>query len=386
MPVEQLKQMHASLLDCVACLSSDDLREQYHDDLSPLGWHLGHVAYIGQYWLHEVIRGDASRTAGMDQQFLPELIEKTRRQSLPGIDDLDVIADAYRDIETTLEALQADERQGHQLLERDYIGWFLLQHAAQHLEIMHMVLQQRQLKTLDHSLFPEAVTGTLSEPEPPRVPALHIESGSYPVGFQGVQAYDNECPGFSRQLEAFLIALTPVSNAEYLGFIRAGGYTREAYWSEAGWQWRQANRVDSPQHWHAKGDSWLQVTPAGVAALPAGDAVNGIAWHEAEAFAAYAGCRLPHELEWETAMKLSVDLTSTTGGGWEWCANTLYPYEGFQAFPYQRYSQPWFDQRHYVLRGAGPYTDACVRRPSFRNFYTADKRYAFSGLRLAASR
>lgn len=383
MPVDQLKQVHTALLDCVAGLRSSELRKQYHPDLSPLGWHLGHVAYIGQYWLDEVILDDDDKTSGKDAQFLPERIDKKSRKKLAGIDDLDALEHMYRDIEATLLALQTN-KQAHQLMNDDYIGWFLVQHAAQHHETMHMVLQQRQLILHDDETLHDVDMAGLSTSEPPAIPSLQVEKGSYPIGSHDVLAYDNECPGHDAQIETFLIAPRPVSNAQYLGFIDVGGYSERRYWSDAGWQWKTSHGVVAPQHWHHVSGKWIQSTPFGFDSLEPDDAVIGLAWHEAEAFARYAGARLPHENEWEIVMSLHPELDSSTGGGWEWCSNTLYPYDGFQAFPYERYSQPWFDGCHYVMRGAGPYTNTLVRRPSFRNFYLADKRYAFSGLRLAA--
>jgi len=77
-------------------------------------------------------------------------------------------------------------------------------------------------------------------------------------------------------------------------------------------------------------------------------------------------------------------LLHSTGGAWEWCANTFFPYEGFTAFPYERYSSPWFDENHYVLKGRSPFSGETVCQPSFRNFYQPEKRHIFAGLRLAS--
>jgi ergothioneine biosynthesis protein EgtB len=387
MLVEKLSRTHNALLDCVAELSSEELRKQYHADLSPLGWHLGHVAFIGQYWLYEVVLGDNSRTAALHEQFLPERIEKTDRQNLPGIDDLSSIAASYRDIEHLLNSLLSEATASHHLLENDYIGWFLLQHAAQHLETLHMVLQQRQIKiNRGQTPFTEQLGSDsyLSQPDAIALPDCIVEDGIYPIGSSSPTAYDNECPPFEIELDGFRIASTQVSNAQYLAFMLDGGYERPEFWSDSGWQWSQRHSLSSPQHWHGEQASWYQSSPVGASRLDPKEAVTGLGWYEADAFARYACCRLPHETEWEAAVRSNPDLWPSAGGSWEWCANTLYPYEGFRAFPYERYSQPWFDNSHYVMRGAGPYTNDSVRRPSFRNFYTADKRYAFTGLRLAA--
>jgi|GEM_PF-6160418 len=383
MLAKKLTHVHNAMLDCVAELPPEDLRKQYHVDLSQLGWHLGHVAYIGQYWLREVVLGDDSRTVELHDQFLPERIKKADRKSLPGIDDLTAIAASYRDIEHLLELLQSETNKSHTLLEGDYIGWFLLQHAAQHLETMHMVLQQRQINR-GQTPIEQLGSDPYLSPNATVQPDCIVEGGLYPMGSASVAAYDNECPSFEIKLDGFRIASTPVSNAQYLAFMLDGGYERPEFWSDSGWQWKQNHSLSSPQHWHGEQASWYQSSPYSANCLDPNEAVTGLGWYEADAFARYADFRLPHETEWEAAMSTQPELCSSIGGSWEWCANTLYPYEGFRAFPYERYSQPWFDYCHFVMRGAGPYTSEYVRRPSFRNFYTADKRYAFSGLRLAA--
>ena len=103
-----------------------------------------------------------------------------------------------------------------------------------------------------------------------------------------------------------------------------------------------------------------------------------------ETAAAWADARLPHEFEWEAAADLG--LLQNIGYVWEWCSNALSPYPGFQAFPYDRYSTPWFDDHHLVLRGGSLYTDPGLRRNSFRNFFEPHVRHHFGGLRLAFDR
>ena len=122
------------------------------------------------------------------------------------------------------------------------------------------------------------------------------------------------------------------------------------------------------------------ITPHGPVDLAPTGSVYGISRYEAEAFAHWANARLPHEYEWETADRMK--LLQNSGKVWEWCTNTLHPYTGFKAFPYEGYSVPYFDGTHYVLKGGSIYTQDVIHRPSFRNYYQSDKRHLFSGLRL----
>jgi iron(II)-dependent oxidoreductase len=172
-----------------------------------------------------------------------------------------------------------------------------------------------------------------------------------------------------------------VSNAEFLGFIEGGAYENAEHWGEDAWQWKQAHSITHPQHWRCDDAGYFYGTNAnGHYLLEPHSPVCGLSHHEASALAHWAGARLPHEYEWEVAKKAG--LLSLKDEVWEWCLNTLHPYEGFEAFPYAGYSLPWFDEKHFTLRGHSQYTLPAIKRDTFRNFYQADKRHFPAGLRL----
>lgn len=178
------------------------------------------------------------------------------------------------------------------------------------------------------------------------------------------------------------LARRPATNAEFLGFMEDGGYRRAELWEPEGWRRRGAEGLAHPGHWREAPDGgWYEIAGPGERALETDAPVRGLSRYEAHAFAVWAGGRLPHEYEWEAAARAG--LLEGVGDAWEWCANPFHPYPGFRAFPYERYSTPWFDGRHYTLRGAGPHTRDAVRRPGFRNFYVPETRYLFAGVRPA---
>ncbi len=374
----RLSFLHGRLIKQFSSYSEKDLRTQYHPDLSQLGWHLAHIAFIEQYWLREVVLGDNSRTENLHQYFFPERIGKSERGNLQVIADFEQLQDDFSDAEKLWTELSRG-RCVHPLLKNAYLGWFLIQHGEQHLETMQMVLCQRALTSVSETDF----TAVQFDARCPVLPELLIADGDYVVGSDDILACDNEQPVHKLTLPAFLVATRPVSNAEYLGFMQDGGYRRAEFWTEEGWQWIMDCQHFAPEYWQQNEQgNWFSLSADGSTDLVPDEAVSGLSWYEADAFARYAGCRLPHEHEWESAMKTESRAMASTGQAWEWCSNTFFPYDGFQAFPYERYSTPWFANNHYLLRGSSSFSGDTVRQPSFRNFYQPGKRHVFAGLRL----
>jgi iron(II)-dependent oxidoreductase len=379
---ECLTAFHDRLINQFSLFSEKTLRTQYHPDLSQLGWHLNHIAFIEQYWLREIVLGDDSLTIHLHKKYFPEMIRKTSRGQIAGLTDFNQLRTSFAESEELWMELSTGNYE-HHLLKNNYLGWFLLQHGEQHRETMHLVLQQKVL----------AVEPELSIPvkpftvQDPVQPDLLVRAGSYEIGSAGILACDNEQAVHVQQLPSFYISSAMVSNAEYLGFMQAGGYQRKAFWSDLGWLWKVNASHLAPGHWRQdEQNNWYSLSLDGAEEIKLNEAVSGLSWFEADAFARYAGARLPHEFEWEAAMKNDSVLFATTGQAWEWCANIFSPYEGFKAFPYERYSTPWFDEKHYTLRGGSPFSGECVRSSSFRNFYQPEKRHMFAGLRLVRDR
>ena len=376
--ISELEACQNRLLNLFVELGEADSYRQYHPDLSPLGWHLGHCVYTESYWIREVVMQTAVIDAWIKRLYIPELSDKSQRSGvLPGFHDL------YSHAEQT----QAENRRYlvelscaqscHALLDNQFLVHFLKQHYAQHLETSLYVLNQRTLKN------PPAPDQ--SEPlraQPLRPDTVTVNAGDYPIGSNGASpAYDNERPRFNCKLDAFAINRQPVSNGQYLKFMEEDGYENPEYWDEQGWQWRLATGYRRPEHWRRDAAGcWYGVDLQGACTLQSDAVLSGISYFEASAFAAWAGARLPHEYEWETAKRQG--LLQRTGECWEWCANEFHPYEGFRHFPYAGYSIPYFNNRHYTLRGGSRYTHTCINRATFRNYYRPDKRHISAGIRL----
>jgi len=387
--LDALASTHALIHDMGRSLEDSDYRYQYHTDLSPLGWHVGHCCFIESFWLRDRVLGDSSITEEFDWLYIPENILKPKRG--PALPPQDEHLGWCTQLNAENHALLANPDpivSAHGLNNNNYLLKFILQHHSQHAETMAMVLVQRQLK-MEHSDQPVRQTLTaqaISDEEHIILPASRYNIGNP----ENSEAFDNEVPPQTLSLPITRLAESPVTNGNWLAFIEDGGYTETRWWSKEGNTWRNITEVNAPETWLKNSNhQWFDVSMQGCRHLDTHAAVSGINYFEASAFinwintTAGLACtaRLPHEYEWEAADQSG--LLSGTGQVWEWCQNHFHPYPGFTPFPYDSYSKPWFDQNHYSLRGGSEFTQPSIKRSSFRNFYTPDKRHIFSGLRLA---
>jgi len=386
--LNSLNECHALIHSMANRLNDEEYRRQYHPDLSPLGWHVGHCVYIETYWLREVILGDDSLTAELAWLYIPENIIKPKRgPALPEMHEhLDWCKQIASENQRIIKKAAADFSQ-HPLNQRDYMLHFLIQHHSQHIETMAMVLAQRQLQ-LQPAL---SVKTPLQASTNIKYDFQQYRGGDFIIGNpSGPEAFDNELPPYPVMINPFALAQHPVSNSDWLSFINDKGYQDSQWWDEDGWQWCMANKIGSPETWHLDTESnFYEITTDGASELNPAAAVSGINYFEANAYINWLNettkqdkpIRLPHEYEWEVAEQSGG--LANTGQVWEWCQNNFHPYPGFSAFPYDNYSKPWFDNKHFSLRGGSAFTQPSIRRSSFRNFYNPDKRHIFSGLRLA---
>ena len=375
--ITELAAIHRRGQHIVSRRPTEDIRTQYHDDLSPLGWHVGHCAFIETYWLREVVLGNDAITATLHGVYFPDMCDKAARPQL--VLGRNELLEWTRAVHRENLALLADPPQRirrHRLMNAHYLLDFLIQHYAQHLETMYYVLVERQLRINTQWTPENRLTSIRGVAKPLRLPTQPVI-----VGCDEPCAYDNEQPRHEIRRSGGHIAQYPVTTAEYLAFMEDDGYRRSELWSTAGWAWLRDTRVDCPAPWRQAGRLWYEVSASGPCDLEPDAAVRGLSYYEAEAFSRWAGAKLPHEFEWEIAARAG--LLRGVGQAWEWCANRFHPYPGFRPFPYEGYSTPWFDERHGVLRGGSRYTLPPIRRASFRNFYTLDKRHIHAGLRLA---
>jgi len=357
-------------------------RLQYHADLSPAGWYLGQGIFIENYWLHEVIQNKQKFTSDKSLFFADNCPLAERGPRIPAMKNMLLEMAEQQDNNDLLLMEKTPPLSDHPLFKDEYIENFIIQHYARHYESIHMVLNQIALKKhnkdkKNHPYQPD----TPLKSQAMIKDMVHIKGGSYSVGGRWPFSIDNELPEHQVQLNDFCIAVTPVSNAQYLQFIEDGAYKNKALWSDTGWKWKNKNDIQHPEYWSQNSSGqWYGITYTGPAELNINDSVYGLSQYEASAFANWAGARLPHEHEWETAARL--ELIKGTTNVWEWCNNTLYAYEGYNSFPYEDKLTPKMNIHDYVLKGASQHTRHEIKRASYRNAYPAEQRHIFAGLRL----
>jgi iron(II)-dependent oxidoreductase len=228
------------------------------------------------------------------------------------------------------------------------------------------------------------------------------------------------------ELRPFSIDVAPVTNAQYLEFMEDGGYRRRELWSDAGWAWKESDNADSPKYWSRDGSTWHSRMFDRTGPVDPRRPVCHVTYHEAEAYARWAGKRLPNEFEWEAAAsfdpatgehrlfpwgnepwtpdkanldQLSFDTAPVgayplnvsplgcygmIGDVWEWTSSDFAGYPGYQTFPYPEYSEVFFGTEYKVLRGGSFATRPGAIRNTFRNWDYPIRRQIFSGFRCAS--
>lgn len=426
---ERLHEARSRTLQLIAPVPDEDLRRQHDSLMSPILWDLGHIVHFEALWLTRNVAGPIEFTE-MPGTYNPFEHPRATRASLP-LPTLDALLELAAVVRRDVLAMlaQADLRSTHPLLAHGFVYHMVLQHEYQHDET---ILQTLQLKQGEPYRAPRVAAAARPVAWPASAAAaatgtmVRVDAGEYPIGTSTApDAYDNERPRHHVRLDAFEIDATPVTNADYLEFMRDGGYARAELWSADGWTWLQSAGVSAPKYWYRDGETWMTRSMDRVARVAPDHPVVHVSHHEADAFARWAGKRLPTEYEWEVAASwdptthaarpypwgsapptrahANVDQLSfgtaavgaypcnvsplgcygMIGDVWEWTSSDFRGYPGFRPFPYPEYSEAFFGTEYRVLRGGSWATRPGAIRNTFRNWDFPVRRQIFSGFRCA---
>jgi len=403
----------------LALVDFDDaeLHRQYDPLMSPLVWDLAHIGWQEELWL---LRGNNPDRPGLLEPqiercydaFVNSRASRVNLPLLPPTGARAYCSTVRNQVFDTLDKLDDDDT--------GFTFGLVISHENQHDETMMQALNLRSgPPLLDRgAALPPGRSGVAGT-------SVLVPAGEFVLGVDAVSephSLDNERDAHVVDLPAFRIGRVPVTNGEWQQFVDDGGYLQQRWWSDRGWAHRHQAGLTAPQFWNLDG---TRTRFGHVEQIPGDEPVQHVAYFEAEAYAAWAGARLPTEEEWEKAcawdpavgarrrypwgaseptshlVNLGGDALRPApvgaypasasaygaeqmlGDVWEWTSSPLRPWPGFTPMLYEQYSEPFFDGDYKVLRGGSWAVAQSILRPSFRNWDHPIRRQIFSGVRLA---
>jgi len=396
-----------------------DLVAQHSPLMSPLVWDLAHIGSQEELWLVRDVGGREPLRPEIDGLYDAFQHSRASRVELPLLTPAETRAYVAEVRDKALDTLDRTPLTGRRLVEQGFAFGMIVQHEQQHDETMLATHQLRSGAPVLQAAAPPA-----GAPLPVR--EVLVPGGPFTMGTSTEPwALDNERPAHARNVDAFWIDTAPVTNGEYAEFVDAGGYDDRRWWTDAGWRHRVDAGLVAPQFWIRDAGAWYRRSFGVVEPIRLAEPVVHVSCHEADAYAAWAGKRLPSEAEWEKAARFdpvsgrsrrypwgdddptpehanlgqrhlrpapvgayphgasALGVHQLVGDVWEWTSSGWHPYPGYETFPYPEYSEVFFGGDYRVLRGGSFGTDASVLRATFRNWDHPVRRQIFSGFRLA---
>ena len=374
----------------VAPLSAEDCGAQSMPDASPAKWHLAHTTWFFETFVLEPNEPDFAPFNPAFRVLFNSYYHgvgarhpRPQRGLLTRPSLNDVLA--YR--------AQVDERMTRLLpaLVHDAVLCALvelgLQHEQQHQELLVTDIQHLLSCNPLHPAYGRSAPVADLAPATQPLTWLRLDGGLVDIGHTGDGfAFDNESPRHRAWLAPYALASRLVNCGEWRAFVEAGGYQNPALWLSEGWDWRVGQGLEHPLYWHRQGDGgWHEFTLAGLQPLRAAAPAVHLSYYEADAYARWAGERLPTEVEWEHAAQAGgTGLEQLFGTAWQWTQSSYAAYPGVRVAEgaVGEYNGK-FMVNQYVLRGSSCATPPGHARSSYRNFFPATARWQFSGVRLA---
>ncbi|MGZ5019263.1 MAG: ergothioneine biosynthesis protein EgtB [Chthoniobacterales bacterium] len=390
-------------------LQPEDFVVQSMPDVSPTKWHLAHTTwffetFVVKQWMPGY-RPEIPEYAFLFNSYY-NAAGTMHRRDLRGLISRPTVEETKRfraQIDECVIDLLGKADQAL-LAEMEPIVILGIHHEQQHQELLVTDIKHVFAQNPLHPVFEknEIVSRAVSP-----MKFVEFDEATLMIGHDGSGfSYDNEGPQHRAFVLPFALASRPVTNGEYLAFIDAGGYTRSEFWLSLGWTTVQEQRWKAPLYWTRHDGQWWNFTLSGFRPVEESEPVTHLSYFEADAYANWDGARLPTEFEWErvggeipiegnfvdssrfhpapAAQPNESKLQQMFGDVWEWTRSSYSPYPGYRAAPgaLGEYNGK-FMCNQYVLRGGSCATSQDHMRATYRNFFQPEKRWQFTGLRLA---
>ncbi|WP_426997485.1 ergothioneine biosynthesis protein EgtB [Pseudarthrobacter sp. N5] len=418
--LERARDRTHALTEC----DEEDLRKQHSPLMSPLVWDLAHIGSQEELWLVRDVGKMEPVRCDIDRIYDAFEHPRSTRPSLPLLSPEESRRYLAQVRTKALDILDRTPLEGSPLLDQGFAFGMIIQHEQQHDETMLATHQLRvgppvlRARPLPADVLP-GEAGTLAK-------EVLVPAGPFMMGTSVEPwALDNERPAHEVDVPAYWIDTVPVTNDAYRCFIDDGGYENARWWAPGGWDHRNAAGLVAPKYWERDGRGWMRTRFGVCEPVPAEEPVQHVCWFEADAYARWAGRRLPTEAEWEKAARHDpasgrsrrypwgeedptphhanlggsalrpspagsypfgaspLGVRQLIGDVWEWVSSDFRPYPGFNAFPYPEYSEVFFGSDYKVLRGGSWAVDSSACRGTFRNWDYPIRRQIFSGFRTA---
>ena len=395
-------------------LEIEDYVIQSMPDVSPTKWHLAHTSWFFEtFVLSKAVKGYKSPCPQYAYLFNSYYVQAGERHLRPkrGLISRPTVEETYHyrnHVDEHMLSLmeEADEKEWKEFAPVIEIG---VHHEQQHQELIVTDIKHVFSENPLHPVYrPGAASNARSSKKAPDAKWIDFDGGVHSIGHGGAGfGYDNEYPSHKVYLEPFMLQSRLVTNGEYIEFIEYGGYETPELWLSEGWATVETRKWDSPFYWEKKNGRWSQFTLSGMRTVDPEEPVCHVSYFEADAYARWAGARLPTEAEWEAAAgavpvegnfaesltfhpvplgtaKNGYELKQMYGDVWEWTQSSYAPYPGFKTLPgaLGEYNGK-FMCNQYVLRGGSCATSKTHIRKTYRNFFPTDARWQFMGIRLA---
>ena len=399
-----------------AGLEPEDYVVQSMPDVSPTKWHLAHTTWFFETFILKKFSpgylAEIPQYAYLFNSYYNAAGDMHRRD-LRGLISRPTVREAQRyraSIDSHIDNLLsgADEKLLDAIEPILVLG---IHHEQQHQELLVTDIKHVFAQNPLYPVFRDAALASsqsLGRMPIPRSQFIDFEETIVDMGHDGRGfAYDNEGPRHRALVPAFTLATRPVTNGEYMAFIEDNGYARPELWLSLGWMTVNDQRWQAPLYWTKHEGAWWNFTLSGFRPVDESEPVTHVSYFEADAYANWAGARLPTESEWEhAALDCAIEgnfvedenfhprALPTSGGDthlhqmfgdvWEWTRSAYSPYPGYRAAPgaLGEYNGK-FMCNQYVLRGGSCATSRSHIRRTYRNFFQPEKRWQFTGIRLA---